>query len=243
MRGASSPSEIPAVSAEVWEEIFKEALLFAEYQVSRCLWRGRKGGVLPEGFDANSIAAQAIMDFLAAGQSVPMPGSAEGVSGSLLYRDLILPNNRSTVLPKHGPSADPALREIKRLILKQVTRLHHLKENFLVSNDADLCLVRSSDGEWKSPVELIPSPGVQPDEALIRKESFLEFEKLKLRFVIFLGKESRLIHLLGLNYDGIHRPQQLAARLKLRRRTVENLQQKLQRRWLRFSQSRQLQHA
>jgi len=240
MTGASSPSEISAVSAEVWEEIFHEALLFAEYQVRRCLWRGRKGGLLPEGFDANSIAAQAIMEFLETGESITVPGTVKQLS----HLDTIPPNNRSTALPKHRPSAvNPALREIKRLILKQVTRLHHLKENFLVSNDADLCLVRSSDGEWKSPVELVPSPGVQPDEALIRKESFLEFEKLKLRFEMFLGKESRLIRLLGLNYDGIHRPQQLAARLKLRRRTVENLQQKLQRRWLRFSQSRQLQHA
>ena len=44
--------------------LFQQTLRFAEYQIERLRWRGDYGGVLPEGCDANNIAAQAIMEFL-----------------------------------------------------------------------------------------------------------------------------------------------------------------------------------
>jgi len=50
------------------------------------------------------------------------------------------------------------LWETKRLVLQQVTRLHHLKENWLLSSEADLALVLGQDGELVSPLELIPRP-------------------------------------------------------------------------------------
>ena len=53
-----------ALSAESWEVVFQQTLRFANYQVNRLRWRHQFGGVLPGGFDPNSIAAQAIMDFL-----------------------------------------------------------------------------------------------------------------------------------------------------------------------------------
>src|SRR5207245_3332350 len=101
-------------------------------------------------------------------------------------------------------------------------RVHHLKENRLLSNEADLGLVHDQDGEPVSPLELLPAPDVQPDEALIRKEALIEYHQLKFRFEVFLAKERRLIHLLELNCDGISKPQALAARLKLGVRTIES---------------------
>jgi len=53
-----------ALSAEDWVVVFQRTLRFADYQVNRLRWRHQFGGVLPGGFDPNSIAAQAIMDFL-----------------------------------------------------------------------------------------------------------------------------------------------------------------------------------
>jgi len=53
-----------ALSAESWEIVFQQTLAFAEYQVARLRWRHQFHGLLPGGFDPNSIAAQAIMDFL-----------------------------------------------------------------------------------------------------------------------------------------------------------------------------------
>src|SRR6267378_3197861 len=91
--------------------------------------------------------------------------------------------------PANGSGFEPILWEIKRLVLRQVSRLHHLKEDWLLSSEADLALVRDQDGDLVNPLELIPAPDVQPDEALIRKESFIEYAKLKLRFEVFLAKE------------------------------------------------------
>ena len=146
----------------------------------------------------------------------------------------------TTDLPPPKLSQDPTfikpiLWQIKRLVLKHVTRLHHRKENWSLSNELDLAWVLDPDGDLVSPLELIPAPDVQPDEALIRKESFIEYQRLKFRFEIFLAKERRLITLFELNCDGISKPQALAVRLKLGVRTIETLQRRLRRKWLAFS--------
>src|SRR5207249_606124 len=44
--------------------VFQQTLAFADYQVTRLRWRGQVGGLLPGGFDARSIAQQAILEFL-----------------------------------------------------------------------------------------------------------------------------------------------------------------------------------
>jgi hypothetical protein len=123
----------------------------------------------------------------------------------------------------------------RRLVLKHVTRLHHLKENHVLSNEQDLALVLNFDGELVSPLELIPAPDVQPDQALIDKESLIEFHYLKSQFQTFLAKERRLIRLFNLRCKGITRPKLLACRFKLSIRTIESLQKRLQRKWLAFS--------
>ena len=202
----NSPFVPAALSAENWEFLFQETLSFADYQVNRLRWRGQFGGVLPGGFDPNSIAQQAIIDFL----HQQSPDSSTAGLESILW-------------------------QIKRLVLRQVTRLHHLKENWLLSNEADLTLVLDLDGEFVSPLEFIPAPDIQPDHALMRKESLIECHQLKFQFEVFLAKERRLINLFALECDGISKPRALAARLKLGVRTIENLQKRLRRRWLAFS--------
>ena len=142
---------------------------------------------------------------------------------------------RASLTATDLPDFKRILWEVKRLVLKHVTRLHHLKENWLLSNEADLAFVLGQDGDMVSPLELIPAPDVQPDEALIRKESLIEYYQLKFQFEVFLAKERQLLNLFELNCDGISKPQALAARLKLGVRTIENLQRRLQRKWLAFS--------
>jgi len=232
MTGVSRPLIEPAaLPAESWEVVFRETLLFADYQVRRLRWRGQVGGLLPGGFEPNSIAAQAIMEFLQ--QRPDCPSRHE--------RSSLSPGERVGVRANFA-GLDQARWEIKRLVLKQVTRLHHLKENWLLSNEADLALVHDLDGAAVSPLELIPAPDVQPDEALLRKESFIEYHKLKFRFELFLAKERWLINLFELKCDGICKPQALAARPKLGVRTIENLQKRLQRKWLAFSKHPQTNH-
>lgn len=216
MSGASRPFIDPAaLSPADWENIFQQTLSFADYQVNRLRWRYHFGGVLPGGFDANSIAAQAILKFLQPPSESITP-SRRFPTGSASPIELIL-------------------WEVKRLVLRHVSRLHHLKENWVVSNETDLARVEDFDGELVSPVELIPASDVWPDQALINKESLLEFHELKARFAHFLGKERRLQRLLDLQCDGISKPQALAAQLKLGVRTIDNLQKRLRRKWLAFS--------
>src|SRR6266576_1031678 len=76
--GAASPqpSTLPLQSSDpphtkdlpdgvcLW--LLKNAEGFARGQIQRYCWRGAKGGVLPGGFDANSIAAQTVADLLQA---------------------------------------------------------------------------------------------------------------------------------------------------------------------------------
>jgi hypothetical protein len=277
MIGASRALEPAALSAADWEVVFQQTLLFADYQVRRLRWRGLVGGVLPQGFDPESIANQAIMDFLqqspeSASEHNPQASSSNPSSIVLLTKEEVLltaeeeealicgepapwprdlslftsdemlqsSSSPSELSPPPGldlePGLKPILWEVKRLVLRQVSRLHHLKENSLLSNEEDLARVRDQDGDPVSPLELIPAPDVPPDDALVRKESVIEYTKLKSRFEVFLAKERRLITLFELRCGGINKPQDLAARLKLGVRTVENLQKRLQRQWQAFSQ-------
>ncbi len=45
---------------ENWQELFERAVGFAKEQTNWRHWRGGTGGVVPEGADANSIAAEAV---------------------------------------------------------------------------------------------------------------------------------------------------------------------------------------
>jgi len=144
-------------------------------------------------------------------------------------KELIVPNPKLKLLNQ--------VREVKRRVLRHVTRLHHRKENWLMSNAEDLAPVQIDDGEFFSPVDLICDPGPHPDSILLEKESLAQFDTSKSRFSSFIKPEPRLGSLFELLCDGIDKPQALAARMKLRRGTVQNLRKRLRRRWHRcFSQ-------
>ena len=191
-----------------WEFLFHQTLLFADYQVRRLSWRGAADGLLPDGYDPNSLAAQAIFEFLASRNGPALPADDDD-------------------------SLDETLWEIKRLVLKHVTRLHHRKENWLLSNAEDLVPVQIDDGDLVSPIELIPDPAPHPDATLLEKESLARFDSSKSRFSSFIKREPRLGSLFQLLCDGVEKPQALASSLKLRLGTVQNLRKRLRRRWRR----------
>jgi hypothetical protein len=94
------------------------------------------------------------------------------------------------------------------------------------------------DDEPISLLELIPAPDIPPGASLVLNESLTQVRELKTRFELFLAKERRLINLFELGWDGISKPQDLATRMKLRVRTVENLRKRLQRNWSAFRNAR-----
>src|SRR5580765_2459933 len=58
----STPTPSTNLPDQVWDWLLKDAEGFAAEQIRRYRWRGAKSGVLPRGYDANSIAAQAITE-------------------------------------------------------------------------------------------------------------------------------------------------------------------------------------
>src|SRR3954469_7747279 len=65
-----------SLSPQDWEFLFRETLLFAHYQVQRLRWRGSYGGIMPDGFDPNSLAAQAFLDLLLSTGDTPFPAGS-----------------------------------------------------------------------------------------------------------------------------------------------------------------------
>jgi hypothetical protein len=60
----SQPHPDPFLTEHLWQILFAQAFLFATKYISRLRWRGTFGGVLPNCDDAESIATQAVTDFL-----------------------------------------------------------------------------------------------------------------------------------------------------------------------------------
>jgi hypothetical protein len=192
---------------QTWEFLFHQITLFAHYQINRLRWRGAYDGVLPEGYDANSLAAQAIFEFL-------------------------LAHN-----PKFDPNLNPdclqaILYELQGTIVRHVTRLHHLKENWILSGAEDLHVVQIDDSEFYNPIELIPDePAHHPDSTVLENEALTAFESTKSRFSSFLKPERRLRNYFHLLCDSTEKPQAIAGKIKLRRAAVKNLSKQLRRRW------------
>ena len=204
-----------------WDLFLYDTLRFANYQVNRLRWRHHEQGVLPEGFDPAGLAAQALFEFL---QAHP------------IFNPVAFPSDssESTLLSSLDSESCRRIQyELNRLVLKQVNRLYHLKENFVVDPVDELVPVEDMDSEFVNPIEFIPSSDLRPDEALLKKESLVESEQIKQAFESFLSNRP-LKKVFRLAYDGIVKPADIAERMNLPVRTVYNLRAQLQRVWSRF---------
>jgi len=197
----------PARPDAEWQFLLNRTILYATGHVNRWFWRGSEGGVLPGGFDHNSLAAEAIAEFL------------QDSAGNPYLRSL---------------STTQVQRDLERRVRTLVNRLHHRSENRLVRNEPDLAPVTLDDGEAVSIIELIPEPAGQPDEALLEKESLSRFRRFKFRFSRFLRGNRRLLRLFELFCDDHSGPADLASHLKLHPNAVKNLRRRFLSQWDRF---------
>src|SRR5262249_3894470 len=100
----------------------RRAVNFAERETNRLRFRGTKGGVMPDGFDVTSLAAEAVME--------------------------LFKGNCRLVWPYEPSELE---KELGRLVHQQVDRLHRRKENMLMRNADDLApLAVNEDGEHLS---------------------------------------------------------------------------------------------
>ena len=227
----NSAFEIPSPLSSAWPSFLQGTSAFAEQQIRRLKWRGLDNGVLPEGYDANSVAAQAMLEFLVASSSPSNEAQTiiQSPPGRSSRSDEAHTQTQTLTSSALEELQDDIQYKLNRLVLRNVTRLHHLKENWLLSSEADLLPVQDMDDQSVSPLELIPAPDVKPDDALLHKESLIRFYHLKHGFTAYLGRERRLIKLFHLGCDGIIKPETLSSRLRVGVRDIENLRKRLRR--------------
>src|SRR5437867_3696598 len=82
------PDAFDILTANDWEFLLNRTILYATGHVNRWYWRGAEGGVLPGGHNPNSIAAQAITDFLQQHSS-----SSPNGQDQLLVPNLLTPHD------------------------------------------------------------------------------------------------------------------------------------------------------
>jgi len=219
--GMTGPGQLPSdLSGEDWELLLNQAVGFATQQAARLRWRGALGGVLPDGYDPNSIASEAILELLKGWAPHP-----EFQSGS---QPLALPSSLPDVR-----------RQLQRLVLRQLNRFHHRKENRLLRNEPDLSPFLTDDGELVPIVEALSASDPDPAQILLLTETTAEMDNSIAAFSAFLGTERRLKRLFHCLCAGIRQPKALASKLKLSRQAITSLQKRLQRRFARFLQAPQ----
>jgi len=194
--------------------LLQETERFARAEIENYCWREVWGGVLPGGYDANSIAAQAVVEFLQSGEqlasSVPVLHSASGEGGPDLQK------------------------ELKKAARRIVNRLHHRMENEIMRNESDLAPVETVDGETIGVLEAFPAPVLDASERLMLKEDEAGFEQFQTSVHRFLDKERLLRQVFACHCAEISTPKAIARKLKVPVRAIQKLQRRLVRRMREF---------
>jgi hypothetical protein len=178
---------------------------FAMAEIDGYCWREVSEGVLPSGYDASSIAAEAVEEVF-----------REVEANSL------------------APNPQKLKRRLRRCVRKIVNRLHHRMENEVMVSECDLHPIFKDYGEVIAPLEMFPAQEPDPSEVLMAKEDAAECEQFKTRVHQFLGKEHLLRQVFACHCAEISMPRAIARKLKLPVRAIQKLQRRLERRMREF---------
>jgi hypothetical protein len=206
----TNPESQPETAQSPWERLLRQTEAFAAQQAAVRWWRHAHDGVMPDGYDPSSIAAQALSEVLQ--QREPTPSS------HLTDAQILQLQN-----------------QLERLVCKIVDRLRHRKENFLLRNEPDLAPVFIDDGEPVSIIETIPDPSPNPAQTLLQNEHTAEVNLRQDRFEASLTKDRPLKILFANLRRGFSAPRVLARKLKITTEAVHNLKKRLKRKWDRFA--------
>ena len=194
---------------DTWDRLLKQTELFAAEQAAVRWWRHAHDGVMPDGYDPSSIAAQAVTDLL---------------------------KNRRPPIDQN--LSEDQIRQIQNeleyLVRKLVDRLRHRKENSLVCNEPDMSPVTTDDGEDIRLIETLPDPSPTPAQVLLDKEHTAEVEQVQQQFAASLGKDRPLKTLFQHLCTGVSAPRVLAAKLKRTPRSIDSRLKRLRRKFQHF---------
>jgi hypothetical protein len=173
---------------------------FATIEMHGYCWREVEDGVLPSGYDASSIAAEAVAELFTEGKAEIF---------ALDPREL--------------------KRELKRRARKIINRLHHRMENEVMVSECDLYPIIRDYGEVRGALEMFAGPGLDPAEMLMAKEEAAEFEQLKRQFITLLDRDQLLKDLFACLCAGITKREAIARKLGLPVNAIKNAQARLDR--------------
>jgi hypothetical protein len=201
--------------ASAWSLLLRRTTLFAAAQINRLRWRGATGGILPEGYDPESIAGQAVADLL--------EKAGEGREAK-----------QGRPIPKILPDQRELQWRLYRQVLRIINRLYHRKERLLLRNAEELNQVFTDDGDVVPYIETVPAPDPSPLDAAIYHEQDVEFRRFETNFQTFLGPDTALSQTFEAFCDGIHQPRIIAQRLNVSPKTINNLQKRIRRKAVEF---------
>jgi hypothetical protein len=184
---------------ENWEELLPELVRFAGREIACRRWRGSKAGVLPEGFDANSVASEVVMAALQGRASITL-----------------------------GWTRERLMNELKRKVRHEVRRLHKLKERAAVRSEWDVNVpdeggkLRSAFAEMRA-----KSTGGGWDDGQVRNKVRKETE-LRIAEAL-RGGDERVEKLFECLRAGVVKRATIAERLRLSVAEVTNCRKRLDR--------------
>src|ERR1041385_5475063 len=141
---------------ENWESLMRHAAQFAARQLKKRRWRGKKGGTLPEGYDANGVAAEVVAGMLAGKCRLALGWTRQRLEA-----------------------------EIQRRIENEVRRLSALKEAEGMRGEWDI-LPLDSEGKPQSAFKSMVSASVDPSEEAAENEEEAERLRAKLELLRWL---------------------------------------------------------
>jgi len=156
--------------------------------------------VLPEGYDAESIANEAVAELF---------------------------NGKCRLKPDY--KREELGYELRRLVYNQVHRFQRRKETLLVRNEVDLTPAPLRE-QGRSIVEAVPGTDERPDEQAIRNEGWLIIRRFMREFSAFLAAEPELRGLFECICGGFEKREEIAERLGIKVRAVTNARKRLDRR-------------
>lgn len=186
---------------EDWETLLPELVRYARREIRRRRWRGWRSGVLPEGYDANGVAAEVIVSAL---------------------------RGKARLAP--GWTRERLMRELERKVSNEVRRLHKLQEACRTRSEWEI-LAPCENGEPRSVFELMMGKKIAGgvDEARFQKLD-QEKKEAELMIVEKLhGGDEEVEKLFNCLREGVVKRREIAAKLGISVDEVTNCQKRLNR--------------
>ena len=218
---------------EDWERLLRDTEEFAELQIDRLYWRGRKKGVLPDGYDASSIAAEAVREVLqeqaSAGPEVKGDGAPPSEGETENTRCSLNPDRNGGLASLRG--GREFQWRLNRRVLRIVGRLNHRKEAKAMRNDLDLPLQPLSNcgqGEIGTTAESLPTPDAEWEWTAEEDEGKLD--RLKREVAERLGADRHAKAVFECMCRGVLRNAKIGEALGMKEEAVKRARRRIKRR-------------